>query len=126
MARLPHNAITKSKRKFAKTLRRRMTEEEALLWVELKNFRKFDLAFRRQAPVGPYIADFLCRKAKVIVEVDGWHHDLPDQMEKDERRDQWLAENDYTVLRYAARDIWDDLDGVIMGIGAAVGFDPLA
>jgi len=121
MARLPHNATSDVTRARAKSLRRAMTDEEVLLWAELKSFRQAGFAFRKQAPVGPFIADFLCRKAKLIVEVDGRHHDLPAQIESDRDRDQCMAENGYRVMRIAAREVWQDMDGVVRGIEAALG-----
>ena len=86
-----------------------MTEEEVMLWTLLRAYRKRGFAFRRQAPVGAYVADFLCRRAKLIVEVDGWHHDLPDQIAHDARRDEWLAGQGYTVLRYGAGEVRRDI-----------------
>jgi very-short-patch-repair endonuclease len=121
MARLPHNETSPLTRTRAKAHRRKMTDEEVLLWTELKSFRQSGFAFRKQAPVGPFIADFLCRKAKLVVEVDGRHHDLPAQIESDRHRDQWMSENGYRVLRIAAREVWQDMDGVIGGIEGALG-----
>ena len=93
-----------------------MTEEEVILWQELRAFRKAGWAFRRQAPVGRYVVDFLCRKAMLIVEVDGSHHDRPERMEHDQRRDRWLKNNGYSVLRIDAKHIWQDIDSVVVAI----------
>lgn len=101
-----------------------MTDEEGLLWAELKFFRKIGFAFRKQAPVGPYVADFLCRKAMLIVEVDGRYHDEPERMKSDQLRDEWLRDNGYKVLRFAAREVWNDIDSVILGIQHAIQVPP--
>ena len=93
-----------------------MIDEERLLWAELKTFRSAGFAFRKQAPIGPYVADFLCRKVKLIVEVDGSHHDRPEQMAHDARRDAWLRSEGYTVVRYDAAAVWRDIDSVVVGI----------
>jgi very-short-patch-repair endonuclease len=98
-----------------------MTDEEVLLWAELRSFRQSGFAFRKQAPVGPFIADYLCRKGKLVIEVDGRHHDIPGQIEKDSRRDQWMGDNGYRVLRFTAREIWQDMDGVLLEIERALG-----
>ena len=89
-----------------------------MLWAELRTFRRHGYAFRRQAPIGRYVADFLCRKARLVIEVDGRHHDDPDQMAQDAARDAWLASEGYTVMRFAAREIWQELDGVVSGVEA--------
>lgn len=93
-----------------------MTDEECLLWAELKGFRKIGFAFRKQAPIGPYVADFLCRKAMLIIEVEGRHHDLPDQIMKDWARDKWMTHNGYRVLRFPARDVWSHINDVMLTI----------
>ncbi|MGJ8558754.1 MAG: endonuclease domain-containing protein [Litorimonas sp.] len=121
MARLPHNRTSDLTRARAKSLRRVMTDEEVLLWAALKSFRQSGYAFRKQAPVGPFIADFLCRKAKLVIEVDGRHHDTPTQIQSDDNRDRWMFDNGYRVMRFAAREIWQDMDAVVRAIEDALG-----
>jgi len=99
--------------KRARALRKDMTEEERLLWSDLKTFRRQGLAFRKQAPIGPFVVDFLCRKARLVVEVDGEHHGEDEQWEHDRERDEWLREHGYTVLRFWNADIRADLDAVV-------------
>ena len=84
---------------FARTLRRRMTRAETILWNALRRNDLAGLHFRRQAPVGPYIADFLCATEKLIVELDGAPHEKEKQIAHDAHRDAWLARAGYTVLR---------------------------
>ena len=113
-------AISRGKTNRARALRRNATDEERLLWSRLKEYRSQSIAFRRQVPLGPYVVDFLCRKADLIVELDGDHHGDPDQSNSDIRRDLWLEQQGYTVLRYWNSMIWtdmvrvlDDIDGYL-------------
>ena len=78
-----------------------MTNAETLLWRMLRDRRLDGLKFRRQAPVGRYVADFLCEDKKLIVELDGAPHDKPEQQAHDEARDRWLRSEGYLVLRMA-------------------------
>ena len=71
---MPHQAVPPSKRTFARSLRREQTEAEVKLWQELRGRRLDGIKFRRQVPVGPYIADFLCGEGMLIVEIDGSQH----------------------------------------------------
>ena len=83
----------------ARDLRRRMTNAEEILWRELRG-RKFNgIKFRRQTPIGPYIADFACLGHKLIVECDGRPHEDPTQKAHDIRRDAWFAASGWRVLR---------------------------
>ena len=94
----------------AKALRRNLTLPEILLWREL---RKLPLRIRKQVPVDPYVLDFYCAKAGLVIEVDGEAHDRADRPERDARRDAWLAEQGVTTLRIPAADILRDLDAVM-------------
>jgi very-short-patch-repair endonuclease len=87
-------------------MRRSATATERLLWKLLRDRRFEDLKFRRQVPVGPYIADFICYAHRLIVEADGPMHDA----EADARRDAWLKHQGFTVLRFANSEIstWRD------------------
>ena len=90
----------------AKSLRRPLTLPEILLWPEL---RKLPLRIRKQVPTDPYVLDFYCAKAGLVIEVDGEAHDRGDRPE----RDAWLAEQGVTTLRIPATDILRDLDAVM-------------
>ncbi|MCI1143688.1 endonuclease domain-containing protein [Sphingomonas sp. WKB10] len=94
----------------AKALRRNLTLPEILLWREL---RKLPLRIRKQVPAAPYVLDFYCAKARLLIEVDGEAHDRGDRPERDARRDAWLAEQGVTTLRIPAADILRDLDAVM-------------
>ncbi|MFC5343181.1 endonuclease domain-containing protein [Brevundimonas staleyi] len=82
----------------ARRERREPTLPEAIFWNFLRDRRMEDFKFRRQMPIGPYIADFACPSIRLILELDGGVHDL--RVERDAERDAWLSENGWTVLRF--------------------------
>ena len=96
-----------------------MTRAETLLWRHLKANRLAGLGFRRQSPMGNYIADFVAHSCKLVVEVDGESHDFEARIRHDERRDQWFASRGYRVLRFTNDDVMKDLEGVVIAIGQA-------
>ncbi|MGO9361739.1 MAG: endonuclease domain-containing protein [Xanthobacteraceae bacterium] len=103
-----------------------MTRAETLLWHQLRAHRLGGLGFRRQVPMGNYIADFAAHSCKLVVEVDGESHDFQSRIEHDSRRDAWFASRGYRVLRFSNRDVMQHLEGVVMAIGqAASGVTPL-
>lgn len=93
----------------ARELRRDMTEPEYRLWHALKH-NQLGAKFRRQAPKGPYILDFYCPQHKLVIEVDGESHAMDS---RDERRDAWLTNQGFRVLRFWNHDIMRNLDGVV-------------
>jgi very-short-patch-repair endonuclease len=97
----------------ARALRARMTDAERKLWFALRDRRFANFKFRRQVPIGPFIADFICYAARVIIEVDGGQHI---ESFSDERRDRWLAANEFLVLRFWNNDVLSNLDGVLTAI----------
>jgi very-short-patch-repair endonuclease len=113
---MPHTQVTVSQRARAKQLRRVMTRAETLLWRYLKAHRLANFGFRRQAPIGDYIADFVAHSCKLIVEIDGESHDFEERRRHDERRDQWLASRGYRVLRFTNDDVMRNLEGVVLSI----------
>jgi 2-isopropylmalate synthase len=94
----------------ARSMRREMTDAERKLWFLLRDRRLNGAKFRRQAPVGPYIADFVCLRRKLIVEADGGQHFGSKQ---DAVRDAWLAGEGYFVVRYSNLDILKNPEGVL-------------
>nr|WP_312251067.1 endonuclease domain-containing protein [Sphingobium yanoikuyae] len=101
----------------ARKLRRDMSLPEVLLWQRLRG-QATGLKFRRQHPIGNYIADFYCSSLKLVVEVDGEGHNRGFAPEHDLRRDRFMEENGYKVLRLAASEILKDADMVAASIGA--------
>ena len=84
----------------ARRLRREMTLAETILWRGLRH-RGIGAKFRRQVPIGWYVADFVCIVARMIVELDGPPHDEPEQHRHDVRRDAWLRARGWHVLRFS-------------------------
>ncbi len=113
---MPHDEVSEIQRARAKELRRAMTRAETLLWRYLKAHRLARLSFRRQSPMGNYIADFVAHSCKLIVEVDGESHDFEERIRHDEIRDQWFASRGYRVLRFTNDDVLKNLEGVALAI----------
>ena len=107
-------------RRFAKTLRRRMTDAETILWSRLRRGQLNGWKFRRQHPVGPYIADFACIDAKLIVEVDGATHASERELAHDRKRTAFLTTRGYALYRLWNTDVFENLDGVLDGLLAAL------
>src|SRR5262249_38244433 len=86
---------------------------EAALWAKLRNRQLGGLKFVRQAPIGPYFVDFLCRERKVIVEVDGETHGTEQQIHDDAIRSEALRAMGYRVFRVSNSDIYERLEYVL-------------
>jgi very-short-patch-repair endonuclease len=95
----------------ARILREQSTEAEKKLWRILRNRQLDGIKFRRQAPIGPYIADFLAVDALLFIELDGGQHS--DQADYDGKRTAWLKQQGYRVLRFWNNDILANTEGVI-------------
>lgn len=108
----------------ARALRRAMTLPEGLLWQALRK-RPSGLKFRRQHPIGQYIADFYCASARLIVEVDGEGHSMGSRPLRDARRDQWLNAQGLRVLRIAALEVMRDVEHAVIRIVQAASESPL-
>ena len=90
---------------MAQRLRRSLSAPEARLWKRLRVRAPDQPVFRRQHPIGPYVLDFYCAKARLAIEIDGISHDMGARPELDLRRDAWLAARDIAVLRIAANEL---------------------
>ena len=101
-----------------------MSLPEALLWQRLRGSPS-GVAFRKQHPIDPYVADFYCSRSKLVIEIDGQAHDRGDRPRRDERRDAFLQERGYRVLRIAADEVLKDPDGVASSIVAFAAANPL-
>jgi very-short-patch-repair endonuclease len=88
----------------ARRLRRTLSVPEARLWSRLRTRMPGKPVFRRQHPIGPYVLDFYCAKARLAIEIDGASHDLGDRPQRDTRRDAWLEVRGVTVVRIAANE----------------------
>ena len=100
----------------ARALRNRMTRAEVILWQSLRRGQLYGHHFRRQVPVGPYIADFACAKAKLIVEVDGATHAEDHEIEYDARRTAFLKAQGWAICRVTNSEVYENLSGVLEGI----------
>jgi very-short-patch-repair endonuclease len=116
---MPHSAITRRTRDLAQTLRRNPTDAERKLWYLLRSLKPLGIHFRRQAPVGIYIADFCWHSGKLIVELDGSQH-ADRTAAYDERRGAWLVSQGYRVLRFWNNDVLKTPRSVGEAILAAV------
>jgi len=96
---------------LARTLRRGQTTAEAKLWSILRNRQLEGLKFRRQQPIGGYVADFCCEELRMIIELDGGQH--AERQEQDRARTLTLEDMNYTVLRFWNVDVAQGLDGVV-------------
>jgi very-short-patch-repair endonuclease len=95
---------------LARSLRLNMSLPERMLWQALRK-KQSGLRFRRQHPAGPYVLDFYCDAAKLCVEVDGGQHNF--SVGRDAARDRWLERQGVRTMRVAARDVFENLEGVI-------------
>ena len=100
----------------ARTMRHQPTEAERKLWSHLRKERLGGFRFRRQAPIPPYIADFLCFSHKLILEIDGATHGDADEMRHDAKRTAYLEAKGFRVLRFWNADIYHSLDAVLDAI----------
>ena len=95
----------------ARSLRKNQTEAERLLWRHLRNRQLCQAKFRRQFPINPYIVDFACLELKLIIELDGGHH--AEQISYDEKRDFFLKQQGFKILRFWNNDVTGNLEGVL-------------
>ena len=102
--------MTTESTKRARQLRERQTKAKSLLWTVLRAKQMSGMKFRRQHPVGPFIADFGCVSRRVIVELDGSHHD--DRYEDDASRQRYLEQQGWTVIRFPNDDVLDNVEAV--------------
>ena len=106
-------AYEKSLKHISRTLRRNMTDAEALLWSKLRGKQIKCLQFYRQRIIGRYIADFYCPKSKLVIEIDGGQHYSKEGREKDLKRDEYMRKAGITVLRFSDRDVLGNIDAVL-------------
>ena len=107
-------------RLLAKRLRRSMTHAEVLLWQQLRHDSVDGLRFRRQHPIGPYVADFACVPIKLVIELDGATHGSDSQVAHDRRRSAYMARQGWKKIRFSNFDMYDDLPGVMEAIWRTV------
>ncbi|WP_304170996.1 endonuclease domain-containing protein [Phenylobacterium aquaticum] len=108
---------------LSKRSRRVPTRAEAKLWKGLRRLEIQDTHFRRQAPIGTYVVDFICHSARLIIEVDGGVHALDQVALRDFERETWLKGRGYRVLRVSNDEVMSDITSVLERIVAALSAD---
>ena len=98
-------------RSRARQLRKNPTDAERLLWQKLRFWQVDGRKFRRQQPLGGYIVDFVCLERRLIVELDGGQH--ADRNAYDKKRDDWLRNQGFVILRFWNHDVLNNIDGVV-------------
>jgi very-short-patch-repair endonuclease len=104
---------TSIRRSAAKRLRANTTPHERILWRALKELPVEGTHFRRQAPIGPYVVDFLCPAKHLIIELDGGHHNDDQTAKRDQERQFWLEKEGYRVVRFWNSEVTNDLTAVL-------------
>ena len=99
-----------TRRQAARKLRQNATDAERALWQQLRAARLDGHKFRRQAPIGRYIVDFVCFEARLVVEVDGGQH--ADRQRQDAQRTAWLASQGFRVLRFWNTEVLGHMEAV--------------
>jgi very-short-patch-repair endonuclease len=110
---------------LARALRRATTEAEKRLWWHLRRLPPTSSHWRRQAPIGPYYADFACHERRLVIEVDGGQHGEAAALVADAGRTEYLAARGYRVLRFWNNDVLTNLEGVLTVIAQALGDGPM-
>ncbi|HTC04939.1 MAG TPA: endonuclease domain-containing protein [Xanthobacteraceae bacterium] len=104
----------------ARRLRHAATDAEKRLWRRLRKFEIEGSHFRRQVPIGPYVADFACMAARLLIEVDGWRHGNQESRLRDEARTRWLEKQGFRVIRVWNNEIDKNIEGVMEKIYAEI------
>ena len=111
---MPHSNIDPKTRSRARHLRRVLTKAESEMWNLLRDFRPRGARFRRETPIGPYIADFAWLSARIVVEVDGDSHETDSGRRHDAHRDAFMKQQGFTVLRVDNDQVLDNPDYVFV------------
>lgn len=117
---MPNDKLHRFRLTTARRLRANATSAEQRLWQNLRRVPLLRTHFRRQTPIGPYVADFGCLRARLLIEVDGPSHTVDGAPERDLERTRWLEKEGYKVLRFWNQEVFDNVDGVLDTIYAAL------
>jgi very-short-patch-repair endonuclease len=101
-----------------------MTPQEVKLWVKLRELKALGFHFRRQAPIGRFIVDFVSFGSRLIVEADGGQHGMQESAQSDSARDEFLRSRGFRVLRFWNSEIDANLDGVMESVLSALKHPP--
>ncbi len=110
----------REQRDRARELRGNLTKAERVLWRRIRYRQIFGHKFRRQAPIGPFIVDFLCVEQRLVIELDGGQHGMAGGQASDAVRDRVLAAQGFAVLRFWNNEVAENLDGVLERIAEAL------
>ena len=99
-------------KKFSRRLRSEMTDAERLLWSKIRGKQLKGFQVYRQKPIGRFVVDFYCPKAKLIIELDGGQHYSEAVQAKDESRDRYMVGGGLKVLRFSDKEVFENLRGV--------------
>lgn len=114
---IPYNPKLKE---FARQLRNNSTKSEIYLWKHLKGKQMMGYDFHRQKPLDNYIADFFCYELMLVIELDGYTHQLEDVIEKDKMKEKRLNELGIHVLRFQDEEVYNDVENVLRVIEAFI------
>ena len=109
----------------ARALRKRLTPQEVKLWAKLRELKPLH-HFRRQAPIGRYIVDFVSFRSQLVIEADGGQHGMPDAAQTDQVRDAFLRSQGFRIIRFWNSDIDGNFAGVMESIVSALKLPPPA
>ncbi|PYE26599.1 very-short-patch-repair endonuclease [Rhizobium sp. PP-CC-3A-592] len=117
---MAHSNITPLTRTRAKRLRRERTKAEQIMWNILRDFHPRGARFRRETPIGPYIADFAWLSARIVIEADGDSHETDAGKQHARRRDAFMIQQGFNVLRFDNDQIVDNPDHVTLLIESKI------
>jgi len=118
---LPYN---KNLKQLSRQLRNNMTDAERQLWAKIRVKQLKGYQFYRQKPIGDYIVDLFCPKAKIVIEIDGSHHLVGETIEYDRIRDDYLTSFGLRVLRFTNAEVMRNIEGVVEKIGDEIPLSP--
>lgn len=97
-------------------MRSNLTDAEAILWSKLRRKQLLGYRFQRQYPIGSFIADFACREAALVIELDGATHSTAEEREHDARREAFIESQGWTIVRFWNAEVYGNLYGVLESI----------
>jgi very-short-patch-repair endonuclease len=109
----------------AKSLRKKITPAEKLLWENLRNRKLNNIKFRRQHPIERFVADFYCHEKKLVIELDGGIHNDPNQKEYDDGRTAEIEKYNIRIIRFKNEEILNNIKNVLEKIKEIINSSPL-
>jgi very-short-patch-repair endonuclease len=124
LPKTPSWRVATRQRVRARSLRQDSTDAERIIWSAIRAHRLHGASFRRQTSIGPYIVDFVCHAARLVIEIDGGQHFEDEYLKRDARRNAFLVTKGFRVLRFNNHDVMTNREGVLETIAAAVAHAP--